>query len=67
MVALVVAIDAVAIAAFYITGMARAAPATRMVFTGVWMLLTLAVVLTGLTRIRRARLESLGREEGPRA
>jgi hypothetical protein len=66
MIALVAGVDAVAIGAFYLTKMARAAPSTRMVFTGVWMLVTLAVVLVGLTRIRRARLEAF-REEKPRA
>ncbi len=56
-----VGVDAVAIGAYYATGMARAAPETRMIFTAVWMLASLLVVLTGLTRIRRARLAAAGK------
>ena len=55
------AVDAIAIGAYYVAGIGRAAPGTRLAFTVVWMLATLLVVLVGLTRIRRARLETLNR------
>ena len=59
--ALVLAVDAIAIGAYSVAGIGRAAPGTRLAFTVVWMLATLLVVLVGLTRIRRARLETLNR------
>ena len=59
--ALVLAVDAIAIGAYYVAGIGRAAPGTRLAFTVVWMLATLLVVLVGLTRIRRARLDTLNR------
>ena len=59
--ALVLAVDAVAIGAYFVAGIGRAAPGTRLAFTVVWMLATLLVVLVGLTRIRRARLDALSR------
>jgi hypothetical protein len=61
LVALVLAVDAVAIGAYFVGGIGRAAPGTRLAFTVVWMLATLLVVLVGLTRIRRARLDALNR------
>jgi nitric oxide reductase large subunit len=57
----VLAVDALAIGTYYVAGIGRAAPGTRLAFTVVWMLATLLVVLVGLTRIRRARLEALSR------
>ena len=59
--ALVLAVDAVAIGTYFLAGIGRAAPGTRLAFTVIWMVATLLVVLVGLTRIRRARLETLGR------
>ena len=59
--ALVLAVDAVAIGAYYVAGIGRAAPGTRLAFTVIWMVTTLLVVLVGLTRIRRARVETLTR------
>ncbi|HJP57555.1 MAG TPA: hypothetical protein VJ847_11085 [Gemmatimonadales bacterium] len=56
--ALVLAVDAAAVALYFLAGFARAAPATRLGFTAAWTAATLGVVLVGLTRIRRARLES---------
>jgi len=61
LVGLVVGVAAVAIGVYYVAGMARAAPEIRMIFTAVWMLASLLVVLTGLTRIRRARLAAAGK------
>ena len=61
LVALVLAVDAIAIGTFYLAGIGRAAPGTRLAFTVIWMVATLVVALVGLTRIRRARLESPSR------
>ena len=55
MVALILAIDAVAILAFRAMGIDEAPRDRRILFTGVWTLLSLAVVLNGLYRIRVAR------------
>jgi hypothetical protein len=57
----VLALDAVAIAGYFLAHLGRAAPRTRLVFTTAWMGATLLVVLVGLTRIRRARLDALNR------
>lgn len=55
MMAFVLAIDAVAIAVFKAMGIDEAPRDRKMLFTGVWTLLSLAVVLNGLYRIRVAR------------
>ena len=56
--ALVLGVDAAALAVYFLAGLAHAAPATRLGFTAVWTAATLVVVLVGLTRIRRARLDA---------
>lgn len=58
---LVLGLDAVAISAYYVAHIGRAAPGTRLAFTTAWMVATLLAALVGLTRIRRARLEALNR------
>ncbi|MHB1223186.1 MAG: hypothetical protein ACYC2G_03950 [Gemmatimonadaceae bacterium] len=55
MVVWVLAIDAVAIAAYYAGNLSRADERVRMIFTLAWSLATIAVVLTSLRRIRLAR------------
>lgn len=55
MVAWVLAIDAVAIAIYYAAHLSRANDRTRMIFTFIWSMVTIAVVLTALRRIRIAR------------
>ena len=55
MVALVLAIDAVAIVLFNSMGIDEAPRSTKMLFTGAWTVLSLVVVLNGLYRIRVAR------------
>jgi len=57
----VLAVDAIAIGIYFLAGLGRAAPGTRLAFTVIWMVATLLAVLVGLTRIRRARLETLSR------
>ncbi len=55
MVALVLAIDAIAIGVFMSLGIENAPRDRKTIFTAAWTLVTLAVVLNGLYRIRIAR------------
>lgn len=54
----VLAVDAAAIAVYYLSGLDQAGTRTRIVFTIVWTVATLLVVLLGLTRIRATRLRA---------
>ena len=56
MVLAVVVLDAVAIGLYSQLHIRNAAPRTQALFTGGWTLVTLIVVLTGMTRIRAARV-----------
>ena len=51
----VAAVHVVAITAYYVFGVERASPRTQRVFGWGWMAVTVAVVLIGLRRLRRAR------------
>ena len=55
MVALILLIDAVAIVLYRTMGIENAPQDRRMFFTGAWTLASLAVLLSGLYRIRIAR------------
>ena len=55
MVALILAIDAIAIVIFNALDIGDAPRRTRTIFTAVWTVVTLAAVLNGLYRIRLAR------------
>ena len=55
MVALILLIDAIAVAVFSALDIGDAPRRTRTLFTAVWTVVTLAVVLNGLYRIRLAR------------
>ena len=55
MVALILAIDALAILVFMRLGIENAPRDRKLLFTGVWTGLSLLVVLNGLYRIRMAR------------
>ena len=55
MVALILVIDVVAITLFRTMGIENAPRDQRALFTGAWTLVSLAVVLNGLYRIRIAR------------
>ena len=56
LVGLVVMIDVVFIAAYFLGGIDRSSDQMKLLFTVVWTVITLVVVLRGLLRIRRARL-----------
>ncbi|MDF1506304.1 hypothetical protein [Roseisolibacter sp. H3M3-2] len=54
----VVAVHAVALALYYALDVEQRPAAFRRVFTGVWTVATLPVVLIGLSRVRAARLRA---------
>jgi len=54
----VVAVHAIAIALYYALDVPHRPPNFRRIFTGVWMVATLPVVLVGMTRVRAARLRA---------
>ena len=56
LVVLVLVVDAIFAAAYFLAGVARAADGTKLLFTAVWTVVTLVVVVRGLGRIRRARV-----------
>lgn len=57
LVGLVLAVDAVFVAAYFVAGGRHASGGPKLGFTIVWTLVTLAVVSRGLSRIRAARVE----------
>lgn len=61
MVGLVVGLDAVAIGAYYAFDIGRRANQVQMAFVVIWTMLTLAVVLVLLHRIRLLRDAAMGR------
>jgi membrane protein DedA with SNARE-associated domain len=56
LVGLVVVIDVVFVAAYFLGGIDRSSDQMKLLFTVVWTVITLVVVLRGLLRIRRARV-----------
>ena len=56
LVGLVVLIDLIFIAAYILGGIDRSTDQMKLLFTVVWTVITLVVVLRGLLRIRRARV-----------
>jgi hypothetical protein len=54
----VVLVDVVFAAAYFLADVRSATDSTKLAFTVVWTLVTTGVVLRGLSRIRRVRLES---------
>jgi membrane protein DedA with SNARE-associated domain len=56
LVGLVVVIDVVFIAAYFLGGIDRSSDQMKLLFTVVWTVITLVVVLRGLLRIRQARV-----------
>jgi NO-binding membrane sensor protein with MHYT domain len=61
LVGLVVAVDAVFVALYFLTRIEGASDAAKAGFTVAWTIVTLGVVLRGLTRIRRTRLTRVDR------
>jgi hypothetical protein len=55
LVGLVVVIDLVFIAAYFLAGIDRSSDQMKLLFTVAWTVVTLVVVLRGLLRIRQAR------------
>ncbi len=51
LIALVVAVDAAAIAIYLLTGIRRAGPTAQFLFTIVWTAVTVAVVIRGIRRV----------------
>ena len=53
----VLLVDAGFIAVYFLADLRTTADTAKLAFTAVWTLVTLAIVLRGLSRIRRLRLE----------
>jgi hypothetical protein len=58
LVAAVLLVDALFVAVFFLAGLRTTTDTVKVGFTVVWTLVTLGVVLRGLSRIRRVRLDS---------
>ena len=56
LIVLVVGVDLLFIAGYFLAGLQAASGAVKLGFTVLWTLATLGVVIRGLTRVRRARL-----------
>lgn len=56
MIALVAVLDAITIGIYYAVGMTSRAPRVQIVYTAVWTVLTLLIVLRGMNRVKAARL-----------
>jgi uncharacterized membrane protein (DUF485 family) len=57
LIGLVVLVDLVFVAAYFAFAIRSASDSIKLGFTVVWTLVTLALVIRGLTRVRSARLE----------
>jgi hypothetical protein len=57
LVGLVLAVDLIFVAAYFLAGLRSASDAVKLGFTVLWTLANLAVVIRGLTRLRKARLQ----------
>ena len=55
----VLAIDAVAIAVFFLAHIQRASSSRLILFGFIWTVATVAVVLVGLRRVREARMDAM--------
>jgi hypothetical protein len=63
LVGLVLAVDAVFLAGYFLAGVARRPDGIKLGYTAAWTLATLLVVLRGLTRVRAERVRRVGRPE----
>jgi hypothetical protein len=59
LVLVVVTIDAVFVAAYFLARVSQASNGIKLAFTALWTLAVLGIVIRGLTRIRSARLRRL--------
>ena len=50
-------VDAVFVAGYFLAQIRQAEDTTKIAFTALWTLVTLAVVIRGLSRVRRTRLD----------
>jgi hypothetical protein len=62
LVGLVLVVDALFVAVYFLARVEGGSDAAKLGFTVAWTLVTLGVVLRGLTRIRRLRLNRAGRQ-----
>ena len=53
----VILVDAVFVGTYFLAGLGSASDTVKLGFTAVWTMVTLGVVLRGLSRIRRVRLD----------
>lgn len=60
----VVLVDALFIAGYFLFRLEHSAPAARAVYTAAWTIVTLAIVIRSLTRIRTLRRRSRGASPG---
>jgi hypothetical protein len=58
---IVVLVDAVFIGVYFLADLRDASDVVKLVFTAVWTIITLAVVIRGLSRIRMARVHRKSR------
>jgi hypothetical protein len=56
LVGLVLAVDAVFVAGYFLAGVARRPDGIKLGYTAAWTIVTLLVVLRGLTRVRAERV-----------
>ena len=61
LVGLVLAVDAVFVAGYFLAGVPRRPDGFKLGYTVAWTVATLLVVLRGLTRVRAERVRRLGR------
>jgi hypothetical protein len=54
----VLAVDAIFAGVYFLGRLRSASDPVKVAFTAVWTLVTLGVVIRGLSRVRRARLDS---------
>jgi hypothetical protein len=59
----VIVVDAIFVAAYFLGRLGTASDPAKAAFTVLWTLVTLAVVIRGLSRVRRARVGPTGPRE----
>jgi hypothetical protein len=58
LIVLVLAIDGIFIGAYFVGQIHSASDSIKVGFTAIWTLVTLGVVIRGLSRVRRARMDA---------